>query len=115
MNFLIIFMFISLLYYLYSFENKSIIFISLAIIYYIYYNNLLPQTFWKLSTPINKNDKFNFQKLDDLIDQYNNCELVQQEKIKLDIQKEINTIYFSFPNHQHQDISNYLKLKYNFI
>lgn len=114
MNLLLIFICFSTLFYLYNFENKSIIFISSAILFYIYYNKLLPETYWKLPEPINTNDKFTFTTLDKLINKYNKSKGYEKDLIEKDIQKEINTIYFSFPTHQHKDISNFLYLKYNF-
>ena len=88
-----------------------VIFVLLLLGLFIYYERLLPDTFWEIPHPQNKDD-FEFGKLDRLINQYktNNG----NKTIRDEIQHEINTIYFSFPNHLHPKIDQYLYQNYGF-
>lgn len=113
MNYIVLLLILALLYYLYNLENKAILFLFLLLSSYIYYERLLPDTFWKIPQPSYK-EEFEFGKLDRLISQYNKGSKEQNIKLSREIQHEINTIYFSFPNHLHPKINKFLYQHYGF-
>ena len=105
--------FILLLYYLFNLENKGFLVIAIIGIGYIYYENIIPSNTFDLPVKLYKQD-FQFDTLDDLIIKYKSCNNQDELAIKNLIQREIDLIYFSFPNHQHKNIKNYLYRKYGF-
>lgn len=113
MNYIILLFILLLLYNLYNLENKAILLLFILLGVYIYYENLLPDTFWEIPKPLYR-EKFQFGKLDRLISQYNKSSREQDEHLKILIQKEIDTIYFSFPNHLHEKITEYMYSHYGF-
>lgn len=113
MNYVILMIILGLMYYLINLQNKAILFLVLLIGGYIYYESLVPDTFWTIPKP-RKKKTFEFGKLDRLINAYNSSSIEESDKLKEKIQKEINTIYFSFPNYLHSDVNKYLQQHYNF-
>lgn len=113
MNYLILLLILVFLYYIINISNKSILFLVIIGGVYIYYENILPDTFWEIPEPLYRN-KFEFQKLDKLIKKYKKGDLKENILLDKDIQHEINTIYFSFPNHLHLELDKYLYSHYGF-
>ena len=113
MNYLTLLAILALFYYLSTFENKSILFLFIIIGLYIYREGLLPDTFWILPNPVYK-QKFEFRKLDNLIVEYNSSTLEESNILRQLVQDEINTIYFSFPNHLHPYLDEYMYKHYGF-
>jgi hypothetical protein len=113
MNYLGLLLLLAGFYYLINLENKSIVFLVILVGVYIYYEGLLPDTFWMLPSPTYK-DSFEFGKLDKLVREYKKGSPDEDDKLKHQIQQEINTIYFSFPYHEHKRIDNYLYRHYGF-
>lgn len=113
MNYIILLLLLAFTYYLIKLKNKSLLFLFLIIIAYVYYENLLPKSFWEIPQPTYKKT-YEFNKLDNLINEYKKSSPENAKIIKKNIQKEINTIYFSFPNHEHSQIDDYLYKTYNF-
>lgn len=114
MNYTILLLMIALLYYIINLQNKAILLLIILISLYIYYEGILPNKFWKIPEPLYK-EKFKFGKLDKLVSEYNKGSFENNEDLIKEIQEEINTIYFSFPSYQHDDISNYLYRLYGFM
>ena len=116
MNNVIIIILILSIYYITSFENKGIPLLVLLISLYLYYNNYIPTKYLKL--PIKnikeKDDtKYNFIKLDRLINDYNKSNKQNEKSILNKINREVKIIYFSFPNHLHHEIDYHLQFNYN--
>ena len=114
MNYIILLILISRGYYLANLKNKSTLFLVLLLGVYIYYERLVPDSFWQIPQPLYK-ESFEFGKLEELVNKYNKGSLEEDIILKNKIQKEINTIYFSFPNHLHPNIDKYLYQHYGFI
>jgi len=114
MNYIILLILLSIGFYFINNKNTSIIFLVVLLGLYIYYERVVPDTFWEIPQPLYK-ENFEFGKLDRLINEYNRGSLKEDNKLKIDIQKEINTIYFSFPNHLHPNIDKYLYQNYGFV
>lgn len=115
MNYLILFLLLSFGYYLVNLKNKSILFLVVLFLIYIYNEKLLPDTYWNL--PSKKNiDTFEFGKLSKLYNKFIGSVSIEESKLlKHKIQNEINTIYFSFPNHLHNELDKFLYHKYGFV
>ena len=114
MNYIILLILLAIVYYIVNLNNKSIYFLCLLLGFYIYYESILPDTFLTIPYPLKK-ETFEFKKLDKLINEYNKGSLEEDIKLHKEIQKEINTIYFSFPNHLHSHIDDYFYRHYGFI
>lgn len=123
MNYYYLMMIIAILYYLLSNQYFSILVILGFIIYLIYNEKLLPKSYFELPQP-RKALTFEFPKLDNLFkeseDLYQNYlntknpnDLLKYQLKRQEIQKQINTIYFSFPYSQHKLLDKYFYQNYS--
>jgi len=121
MNYLLLFILITLFYYYRN--NSSILVLGIFIIYLLYNDNLLPKSYFELPKK-RKRLEFNFPKLKQLFEESDelyqdflntkNANIYQKYKLKMnDIQQNINTIYFSFPYHQHHLLDRFFEENYD--